>query len=42
MFQVARNLIIDRFRKKREEPLPQAGDAAEEGEDDWLNQPTVT
>ena len=37
LFRVARNRIIDRFRKKREEPLPQAVDNPEDGEDDyWL------
>lgn len=37
LFRVARNRIIDRFRKKREEPLPQSG--AGEGEEDyWLEQ----
>ena len=36
LFRVAKNRIIDRFRKKREEPLPQTG---EDGEDDyWLEQ----
>lgn len=34
LFRVARNRIIDRFRKKREAPLPQAADG-EEGEP-WL------
>src|SRR5689334_10373446 len=35
LFRVARNRIIDRFRKKREVPLPQT----ESGEDDyWLAQ----
>lgn len=39
LFRVARNRIVDRFRKKREVALPQAGDATEEGEDDyWLEQ----
>lgn len=35
LFRVARNRIIDRFRKKREEPLPQT-----EGDEDelWLEQ----
>ena len=38
LFRVARNRIVDRFRKKREVALPQA-DATEEGEDDyWLEQ----
>jgi len=37
LFRVARNRIIDRFRKKREEPLPSTvdGDAADEH---WLEQ----
>lgn len=36
LFRVAKNRIIDRFRKRREEPLPQTG---EDGEDDyWLAQ----
>ena len=36
LFRVAKNRIIDRFRKKREEPLAQTG---EDGEDDyWLEQ----
>ena len=36
LFRVARNRIVDRFRKRREEPLPAAG--AEEGDDaaHWL------
>ena len=39
LFRVARHRIIDRFRKKREESLPAAGDGTEEGEDDyWLEQ----
>lgn len=39
LFRVARNRIIDRFRKKREAPLPQAPAGMEEGEDDdWLAQ----
>lgn len=39
LFRVARNRIIDRFRKKREEPLPQAREGMEEGEDGyWLAQ----
>jgi hypothetical protein len=34
---VARNRIIDRFRKKKEEPLPEAHDIedVEGGEDSW-------
>ena len=39
LFRVARNRIIDRFRKKREEPLPQTRESQEDGEDDyWLEQ----
>lgn len=39
LFRVARNRIIDRFRKKREEPLPQNRESQEDGEDDyWLEQ----
>lgn len=39
LFRVARNRIIDRFRKKREEPLPQARDMDGEDEEDyWLEQ----
>ena len=43
LFRVARNRIIDRFRKKRESPLPHVGDSAENdleaGEQDyWLEQ----
>lgn len=39
LFRVARNRIVDRFRKKREVALPQAEGATEEGEDDyWLEQ----
>ena len=39
LFRVARNRIIDRFRKKREEPLPQARDTLEDDEQDyWLEQ----
>lgn len=39
LYRVARNRIVDRFRKKREEPLPLAGDASEAGEEDyWLEQ----
>ncbi len=38
LFRVARNRIVDRFRKKRAEPLPPApGDADDEG-DYWLEQ----
>lgn len=35
LFRVARNRIIDRFRKKREEPLPHATEGTEE-DDNWL------
>ncbi len=35
LFRVARNRIVDRFRKKREEPLPQTDEAADEL---WLEQ----
>ena len=39
LFRVARHRIIDRFRKKREEALPTAGDAAADGDDErWLEQ----
>jgi RNA polymerase sigma factor (sigma-70 family) len=39
LFRVARNRIIDRFRKKRESPLPQANADDEAGEQDyWLEQ----
>lgn len=39
LFRVARNRIIDRFRKKREEPLPQTREKQEDDEDDyWLEQ----
>ncbi|MBI3903990.1 MAG: sigma-70 family RNA polymerase sigma factor [Nitrosomonadales bacterium] len=34
LFRVARNRIIDRFRKKREEPLPQAPNEDDDGH--WL------
>lgn len=34
LFRVARNRIIDRFRKRREQPLPLAEHAGED--DDWL------
>ncbi len=38
LFRVARNRIIDRFRKKREDALP-AGNRSEDGEEDyWLEQ----
>lgn len=38
LFRVARNRIVDRFRKKREEPLPRTS-AGEDDEDDfWLEQ----
>jgi RNA polymerase sigma factor (sigma-70 family) len=35
LFRVARNRIIDRFRKKKEEPLPELGE--ESDEDRWLD-----
>ena len=35
-FRVARNRIIDRFRKKREGPLPELSDEADEGT--WLDE----
>lgn len=38
LFRVARNRIVDRFRKKREEPLPQAQDSADDEGDYWLEQ----
>jgi RNA polymerase sigma factor (sigma-70 family) len=39
LFRVARNRIIDRFRKKHEVPLPTALISSEDGEDDyWLEQ----
>jgi len=39
LFRVARNRIIDRFRKKREEPLPQTRDDLPDDEHDyWLEQ----
>lgn len=39
LFRVARNRIIDRFRKKREVPLPHVQDGAAEDESDyWLAQ----
>ncbi|HEY1608615.1 MAG TPA: sigma-70 family RNA polymerase sigma factor, partial [Paraburkholderia sp.] len=34
LFRVARNRIVDRFRKKKEAPLPEAAEAAE-GEDEY-------
>lgn len=37
LFRVARNRIIDRFRKKREEPLPQAREG-DEVDEHWLEQ----
>ncbi len=36
LFRVARNRIIDRFRKKKEEPLPQVSGEADEGT--WLDE----
>jgi RNA polymerase sigma factor (sigma-70 family) len=36
LFRVARNRIIDRFRKKKEEPLPEV--SGEDGEDSWLDE----
>ena len=36
LFRVARNRIIDRFRKKREGPLPELSDEADEGT--WLDE----
>jgi len=36
LFRVARNRIIDRFRKKREEPLPQAPDEDGQSLEDML------
>jgi RNA polymerase sigma factor (sigma-70 family) len=39
LFRVARNRIVDRFRKKRELPLPQGGEGTANGADDyWLEQ----
>jgi RNA polymerase sigma factor (sigma-70 family) len=39
LYQVARNRIVDRFRKKREEPLQIVSDVDEAGEEDyWLEQ----
>lgn len=37
LFRVARNRIIDRFRKRREEPLPTTGDG-DEADEYWLEQ----
>ena len=36
LFRVARNRIIDRFRKKKEEPLPEI--SGEDGEGSWLDE----
>jgi RNA polymerase sigma factor (sigma-70 family) len=36
LFRVARNRIIDRFRKKKEEPLPEVSGEADEGT--WLDE----
>lgn len=36
LFRAARNRIVDRFRKKREEPLPQAQGGTEDEDDYWL------
>jgi len=36
LFRVARNRIIDRFRKRKEEPLPEVFD--EDGEGNWLEE----
>ncbi|WP_423828232.1 RNA polymerase sigma factor [Solimicrobium silvestre] len=36
LFRVARNRIIDRFRKKREQPLPET--EADSGDEYWLEQ----
>ncbi|WP_034299386.1 RNA polymerase sigma factor [Herbaspirillum sp. RV1423] len=39
LFRVARNRIVDRFRKKREQPLPDAGIGTDDEDDDgWLDQ----
>jgi len=38
MFRVARNRIVDRFRKKREQALPVAGDGEDDEDDGWLEQ----
>ncbi len=36
LFRVARNRIVDRFRKRREEPLPTAGPDADDETAPWL------
>ena len=36
LFRVARNRVIDRFRKKKEEPFPEASGEADEGT--WLDE----
>ena len=36
LFRVARNRIIDRFRKRREEPLPAAGNDGDDDAAPWL------
>lgn len=36
LFRVARNRIIDRFRKKRELPLPQVLAGSDDGDDDYF------
>lgn len=36
LFRVARNRIVDRFRKRREEPLPSGGPDADDDEAHWL------
>ena len=36
LFRVARNRIVDRFRKRREEPLPAAGPDADDETTPWL------
>lgn len=38
LFRVARNRIVDRFRKKREDALPAMGDGAGDDETPWLEQ----
>ena len=39
LFRVARNRIIDRFRKKKEEPLSEvSGEDGEDGERSWLDE----
>ncbi|WP_050479147.1 RNA polymerase sigma factor [Herbaspirillum rhizosphaerae] len=38
LFRVARNRIIDRFRKKKEQALPDAFADADEDDDGWLEQ----